>query len=361
MNSATNFFLGSNTNEGFYSCFDELYNPEEDGHIYILKGGAGCGKSTLMKKVSQEIINQGLSCECVKCASDPNSFDAVICREKNIVMVDGTAPHVVEPKYYGAVEEIVNLGEALDTEGLHKEAGKLRELCDRNAMCYKKATNYLRAAASLSRNSKRIQDEYINYEKLYNYVVRFTKRNFRDGGGDGRVSYRFYSAITPDGEVTFSDGIKADYEQIIGIEDSIGCVSGQILDCLLTVAVDYGINAVAGISPYDTDEIRELLFPEQKLAIVRKRDDIPVTRIVHAARFLNAEGMRAHRHRLVFNKKTASQLCTAAVSNLHDAKGIHDEMEKLYAANIDYTVTERITNEVLERITTVLQNNIAKN
>ena len=34
------FFAGANSAEGFFSCFDSLYDPEKDS-FYILKGGPG--------------------------------------------------------------------------------------------------------------------------------------------------------------------------------------------------------------------------------------------------------------------------------------------------------------------------------
>ena len=45
------FYLGANSPGGFYSLYDELLRPEEARSIYILKGGPGCGKSSLMRRV----------------------------------------------------------------------------------------------------------------------------------------------------------------------------------------------------------------------------------------------------------------------------------------------------------------------
>ncbi len=350
MDSATKFFLGSNTNEGFYSCFDQLYDPEEDWKAYIIKGGAGCGKSTLMRKLAGQLEDSGEKCLHVMCASDPHSYDAVICENLKTVMVDGTAPHVIEPRYYGAVEEIVNMGEALDSDEMRKDAGKVRELFEENAHCYRKATNYLKAAASLMRNSKKLQDEYINYEKLYNYVIRFAKRYFVEGEEPGKIHYRFYSAITPEGEITFGQSITEEYPQIISIEDPIGAVSGQILDCLLTFALDCGINAIAGISPYDTEELEQLLFPDYGIAIVHQNENIPATRTIHASRFLNSDGLKLHKYRLAFNRKTSAQLRKAAIDCLKEAKKIHDAIESLYKKNINYEKMDDIGNKLLKRL-----------
>ena len=44
------YFLGANAPTGFYSLYDHLLAPEEARAIYILKGGPGCGKSTLGRR-----------------------------------------------------------------------------------------------------------------------------------------------------------------------------------------------------------------------------------------------------------------------------------------------------------------------
>ena len=64
------YFLGANSPGGFYSLYDQLIDPAEADAVFILKGGPGCGKSTLMKRL-----------------------DAILLPEKKTAIVDGTAPH----------------------------------------------------------------------------------------------------------------------------------------------------------------------------------------------------------------------------------------------------------------------------
>ncbi len=49
---------------------------------------------------------------------DPDSLDGVVLPRLKAALVDGTAPHVIEPKYPGVVEQYVNLGVCYDREGL---------------------------------------------------------------------------------------------------------------------------------------------------------------------------------------------------------------------------------------------------
>ena len=87
------FYLGANAPSGFYSLYDQLIDPDQAQDVMILKGGPGCGKSSLMRKVGAAMEEQGLAVECIQCSGDPDSLDAVIIPTLATAIVDGTAPH----------------------------------------------------------------------------------------------------------------------------------------------------------------------------------------------------------------------------------------------------------------------------
>ena len=87
------YFLGANSPQGFYSLYDQLLPPETANAIYIIKGGPGCGKSSLMRRVAQAMEEKGASVEYIACSGDPDSLDAVVFPALNTAIVDGTAPH----------------------------------------------------------------------------------------------------------------------------------------------------------------------------------------------------------------------------------------------------------------------------
>ena len=87
------YFLGANSPQGFYSLYPELLAPEQASVIYILKGGPGCGKSTLMRQVAARAEEEGETVEYILCSGDPDSLDAVLLPGRRAALVDGTAPH----------------------------------------------------------------------------------------------------------------------------------------------------------------------------------------------------------------------------------------------------------------------------
>ena len=91
------YFLGANSPTGFYSLYPQLLPPEQARAIYILKGGPGCGKSTLMRRVGARMEEKGMETEYILCSGDPASLDALLLPELGVAIVDGTAPHGTAP------------------------------------------------------------------------------------------------------------------------------------------------------------------------------------------------------------------------------------------------------------------------
>ena len=120
------YFLGANSPRGFYSLYSELLPPETANAIYIIKGGPGCGKSTLMRQVGAQAAQAGETVEYILCSGDPGSLDGVVLPRLKVALVDGTAPHVIEPKYPGMVEQYVNLGVCYDRVGLQEVREELQ-------------------------------------------------------------------------------------------------------------------------------------------------------------------------------------------------------------------------------------------
>lgn len=91
------YFLGANSPSGFYSLYDELLPVQQAEGIYILKGGAGCGKSSFMRRVARHAEAAGLDTILIPCSGDPDSLDGVILPQRGVALVDGTAPHGTAP------------------------------------------------------------------------------------------------------------------------------------------------------------------------------------------------------------------------------------------------------------------------
>ncbi len=51
-NEGAAFFMGTNTAQGYFSLFPELFDAKDGWTAYLIKGGPGTGKSGLMKRIA---------------------------------------------------------------------------------------------------------------------------------------------------------------------------------------------------------------------------------------------------------------------------------------------------------------------
>ena len=151
------FLASANSCKGFINFFDNI-NPNKNGFTYILKGGPGTGKSTIMKNFAKTYQDKGYDVEYFYCSSDPESLDGVKICKKNFAIVDGTAPHVTEATIPGVKEKIINVGEFIKPE-IKKYKKTIENLL------IKKKNNFNKAYETLKSIYNLINLERINAKK----------------------------------------------------------------------------------------------------------------------------------------------------------------------------------------------------
>ncbi|WP_026476232.1 ATPase [Alkaliphilus transvaalensis] len=86
-------FPGGNTSVGFFSYYQYVIDLKEANRLYLLKGGPGVGKSSLMKKIGHEMVERGYDIEFHHCSAGPEGVDAVVIPALKVAIIDGTSPH----------------------------------------------------------------------------------------------------------------------------------------------------------------------------------------------------------------------------------------------------------------------------
>ena len=144
MENFNHFFASANSANGFLNNFKYINNEEKNGYLYILKGGPGTGKSTLLKTVAKHFENRGEKIEYFHCSSDPKSLDGIRIVSKNIALVDGTAPHSLDPQFLKVKDEIIDLGNFVQNE-VYNDSKKIKNLLEIKTKSYALAYNFLHA------------------------------------------------------------------------------------------------------------------------------------------------------------------------------------------------------------------------
>ena len=152
-----NYFGAANGYSGFRSNFNSIFSPKRLDKLFIIKGGPGTGKSTLMRRIKNE-YTEGYDVTTILCSSDPDSLDGLLISKNGVTIgvADGTPPHTLEPQYPGAIEEIINLGDGFDFCKLRENRTNIISLSEN------KKNNYNSAYASLN-----IAGDIYNYTSLY--------------------------------------------------------------------------------------------------------------------------------------------------------------------------------------------------
>ncbi len=358
---ASDFFLSANTPQGFFSVFDHLYYPEKNWFCYILKGGPGTGKSTLMKTIGQKAVENGIRTEFIHCSSDSDSLDAVIFPELKKCVADGTAPHVLDPIYPGATDTIINLGDCWNSTTLYGSKDKIIKVWGENAALLKKSNRYLEAYGNVAAENKNIVSESVDYEKLESYCKRLTKKLFKQKSETpGFEQFRFISSITPKGHLFFENSIPQNAEQIFIIEDQYDIISGFILQKIREKALSSGYDILTCPSPFaPTSEFDAVFIPELKLAFITKnpKRDAELfasleseNKKINTKRFLNSETLSQNKNLLNFNLKICNEFLDESIKNLKSAKKVHDNVEVFYKKSMNYSKINKITDKLISAI-----------
>lgn len=167
------YFGATNSYSGFVSRFSKIFDPLSLDRLFILKGGPGTGKSTLMKKISEDFNDYEI--ERIYCSSDISSLDGIIIKKENkkVAIVDGTAPHVVEPLYIGAVEEIVNLGEAFNVSLLTRARERIISESLAKKKEYASAYKELRSCSAYQKLKCELFLDIIDYNEAEAKALKF--------------------------------------------------------------------------------------------------------------------------------------------------------------------------------------------
>lgn len=351
------YFLGANSPTGFYSLYDQLIDPATAEDIFILKGGAGCGKSSLMRRVGKAMEDKGLPVEYILCSGDPDSLDAVVIPALKTAIVDGTAPHVVEPTLPGAVERYVNLGECYDKKALSAIKGELRASMAGYKGCYSRAYRCLAAVAQIGEDMRAMVVSPSVELRLAKRAKGILSREVKKTGREpGRAVQRFLGAVSWQGAACLFDTANAQCEKIYELCDSYG-LAHTLLTHLAAGAMAAGYDVVVCPSPLYPERMEHLLIPALELAFVTSTPAQPYEgrpfRRIRLDAMADGELLHRNRPRLRFSRKVCAALMDEAVDSLKQAKAMHDELEKLYNPHVDFTrvyqIADSIIGELLER------------
>ena len=345
------FFAASNSGRGFISYFGKIFSRDRFERVYILKGGPGTGKSSLMKQALRTAVSHGYECESILCSSDPSSYDGVIIKKPQgyIAILDGTAPHTTDPEIPGAVDEIINLGEFWCESALDAKRQAITELIRKKSSCYSCAYAMLKAAESYASQKRKLLSYCIDEEKLSRVTDRILsgisckkERSFPE--------YKLKHAISADGYVATDI-----YSSEDGFHFAVCGIHGAafaFFDMLYTAAKKKGVPITLSPSPLSPDIYDAAAFSEKQVYFCFDDEgkDERYDKIINTERFLGEGKLREIKPTLRLLSRLERDALGSAIKMLECAKAHHFELEDIYISAMDFEKKEKMQNDLIQRI-----------
>ncbi len=362
------YFAASNSAEGFKNYYSEVFARAD--FVYIIKGGPGTGKSSFMKKYALRAQAEGRAVEYYCCSSDPSSLDGVLIigEERTVGILDGTAPHVSEPKFPGACEEIVNLGQCWDGEILRRQKNEIIALSERKSGEYKCAYTFLRSVGNLRAVSDGLVEPLLDREKMRSLSLRLIKEL---PNGKATLLPSVLDSVSMNGQIRL-DSFEKNAEKLYVISEFYG-VGEVLLDELYKELQGRDVRARISFDPICPWHVDGIFLEEQKLAFVTGRglrekyaqtcedkeekvggdekadsgqneqalienENSQNREIVHinSKRFVDIDGLRDVRGELRYTVRLEKESLEGALHALKKAKIYHFLLEDIYGKAMDW-------------------------
>lgn len=347
------FYAASNSSEGFKSYYPEIFARAD--LLYVIKGGPGTGKSSLMKKYALRAESEGHRCEYYRCSSDPSSLDGVLIFGHSGVtgFVDGTSPHVCEPVLPGAREEIVNLGEYWNGELLRQQKNEIRALGERKSAEYKSAYTYLRSVGNLRAVTDGLLKEAILWDKIKSAAEKYVK-NYKSGKMNAVPA--IIDSVSMCGCVRL-DSFERNAKEIFWVSDFYG-VGNIFLDLLLEALENKDVNIRVSFDPVSPEMVDGIYIENFDIAFLIAKsagdlDDLlaknskKINNTVNIKRFVDTERLKDLRSELRYTAKLAQSSLDGALHSLSKARIYHFLLEDVYCKAMDFKRLSEIKIEVL--------------
>ncbi|WIV10643.1 PRK06851 family protein [Proteiniborus sp. MB09-C3] len=347
-------FPGGNTSRGFFSYYNHIINKKDANKIIILKGGPGTGKSSMMRKIGMYMQEKGYDVEYHHCSSDRESIDSIMIPKLKVAVVDGTAPHVIDPKYPGAVDMIINLGEYWDSKALEENREEIIKVIDRNSKFYKSAYKYLEAARAIQEDTIWKMEEVMDFGKLNVLGDNLIKEIFNKlpiSENMGRERHLFGSAYTPTGWAEHTDTLLKDMEKTYYIKGEIGTGKTTMMKKIYLQAVQRGLDVEVFHTPLIPEKIETIIIKDLSigLSIMDAAKDNNY-KVIDLYEYIDKEIYNIYEDSIKESKEIYEKLISVAIDKLAGAKKNHDLMEAQYIPNMSYDEINKIRNKIIEII-----------
>ena len=343
-------FAASNSCEGFKNYYGEVFADTRVDRLYVIKGGPGTGKSHFMRVVARRARQKGYTVTEYLCSSDPASLDGLILYREGtptVGIMDGTPPHGYEPTLPGAREDILNLGAFWDSKALAGQKEIITALTRQKSSAYTNAYAALAAAGRMDAIADALTTPCVDRERIKALATRLL-RDQPNGAAFTPVP-ALRRGVSMAGKYTLHSFEMAARRLLIA-DESYG-MGHRLTEAMLTVSRACGHRVLVSYHPVYPHKVDGLFYPDTGLCVLvgdaEPPENIP-TRSLSLRRYADTKALREIRGELRRTLSLREQLTDTALRHLSMAATYHFELEKIYAAAMDFLAKEIFTERFCE-------------
>lgn len=336
-------FISANSRDGFYSMYDEVFDPRIFDRIFVIAGGPGTGKSSLLRRVHKAVDPRKVSSERILCSSDPHSLDGLILEThgRRVGILDGTPPHGRILRYPAIAEEIVDLGALWDTQKIQKSRDVIFSLAEKKKNAYARAYSLLSALGAIG------DEEALRYRPVFDEskARRQIKHKLQKEKTDGEVKKRFLRAISGTGEVIlpFTESAVSNL-LLIGRKEAPAEIYLSLFE---KIAKEEGVDHTVYLSPVSPQKTDAIYLPATKTLLIKERLSAPSGkgRRIVADRFFTLSDTEEKEV-----ARAKQDLKTATLAALAEASAAHRAMEACYSEAMDFSGFDLFSEKVIKNV-----------
>lgn len=350
MSTVRSLFPGAMGPDGFISCFDHLIDDQNHRRTLILKGGPGVGKSTFMRRLHAALAADEST--LYFCSGDPDSLDAAAIPSHGLLILDGTAPHIVDPQIPGARDSLINLGECLDEAAMRGRLAHIRACMADHAACSRRARAFMQSIRSLRRECAASVAQCIDEHRFSRMVQALTAAVLCDHQpccNAVHVRPVITDALTPKGEICLLAG--AQYARVIRLAGHVAMDLTPALQAVSDAAQRAGLSVEQHLSPLMPGSLLHVGIPALS-TLVTTAQTLTAEQTFDFSASVPAASLLRRECALEQMRAGIIRQTQFAADAMAQAKQLHDELETFYVPNMDFGKWQSIFDETLHSLQT---------
>lgn len=347
--NASHYFARGNTAHGAHFLYKSAFQGLDK--LLVLTGPPGTGKSTIIRKLADSLVDRGQHVQCFHSPLRPDELDGIIATELKVGIVDQQACEWFAESGAGATIEF-DFGAALDNRGISTETlERIEELKGKLVAAYSIAYESFATALRIHDEWETFYIESMDFGKADQITQELIQELYagHENGTPTLARHLFFGAATPKGAFDFIQSLTGQLDRRIFIKGRPGSGKSTLLKKLAAAAEEKGIEVQVFHCGFDPNSLDMLIFPRLSTAIFdstspheyfpdRDGDEI----LDMYVRTMAPGTDETYAAEIAGIKERYSAKMKEATSHLAAAEAIDSQIKSFYTAATDFSIVEQL-------------------